>query len=476
MKKIIPVILSGGSGTRLWPLSRSLNPKQFLSFFGKNSLFTDTVLRVKDENHFENPVIICNNEHRFIAAESLQNIGLKAHSIILEPEGRNTAPAIAIAAFDTINNFSKDNDLMLVMPSDHIIKDEKAFIKTVKAAAEIANQGYLVTFGIVPDAPETGYGYIKQGKEIKDSGIFLVEKFVEKPNLGLAQTFLKEGGYSWNGGIFMFRASVYLAELKKLQEEIYDAAETSYKKAKKDLDFLRLDEKSFIKSPNISIDYAVMEKLASKNKIAVAPLSVGWDDVGNWDAISKHSKKDENSNSLFGDVQALDTKNTYINSQSGMVAAIGLDNLIIVNLKDVVLVANKNNAQDVKKIYEILKEKKREECLSHTNVLRPWGSFETIDEKDGFKVKRITVKPKSSLSLQMHHKRAEHWIVVKGVASVSCEDKEFQLKEGESTFIPLGKKHRLENKTSELLEIIEVQTGGYLGEDDIVRFSDIYGR
>lgn len=476
MKKIIPVILSGGSGTRLWPLSRSLNPKQFLNFFGKNSLFVDTVLRANDKNYFENPIIICNNEHRFIVAEALQNIGAKVQSIILEPTGKNTAPAIAIAAFDVLKNFPKDEDLMLIMPSDHVIKDDREFLKTIKQASDIANKGYLVTFGIVPDAPETGYGYIKQGKAIANSELFLVEKFVEKPNQGLAQSFIKEGGYSWNGGIFMFKASVYLEQLKKLQPEIYEACKAAYDRSEQDLDFIRLHEKSFDKSPNISIDYAVMEKLAHENKIAVAPLSVGWDDVGNWDAISKHSKKDSMGNSFFGDVESFETKNCYVNSQSGLVAAIGLDNLIIVNLKDAVLVANKNNAQDVKKVYEILKEKKREECASHTNVLRPWGSFETIDEKAGFKVKRITVKPNSSLSLQMHHKRAEHWIVVKGTATVTCEDREFELKEGESTFIPLGKKHRLENKNQELLEIIEVQTGSYLGEDDIVRFSDIYGR
>ena len=475
-QKIIPVILSGGSGTRLWPLSRALNPKQFLSFFGKNSLFQDTALRVSDKNTFTNSLIICNNEHRFIAAESLAVFGLKAESIILEPIGRNTAPAIAVAALDVLKNFGAENDLMLVMPSDHIIKDEKGFFEVVKKAAAIAKQNYLITFGIVPSRTETGYGYIKEGAPIKNSVGFLVEKFVEKPNKETATSFVNQGGYVWNSGIFMLRASVYLEELKKLQPEIGEACEVSYLKAAQDLDFIRLDEESFTKSPNISADYAVMEKLASAGKIAVVPLDVGWDDVGNWDAIAQNSPQDENKNSFLGDVVALKSKNCYINSQSGIVAALGLEDIIVVNLKDVVLVAHKDHAQDVKKIFELLKEQKRPECSSHTKVLRPWGSFETLDEANGFKVKRIVVKQGASLSLQMHHHRAEHWIVVRGNAIVTCEDKEFTLKQGESTFIPLGKKHRLENKGPESLEIIEVQTGGYLGEDDIVRFSDIYGR
>lgn len=474
--KIIPVILSGGSGTRLWPLSRALNPKQFLSFFGKNSLFQDTILRVKNHDLFTDSLVICNNEHRFIAAENLNNIGLKASSIILEPAGRNTAPAIAVAALEVVNKFGKNDDIILVMPSDHIIKDQTVFLEIVQKAAMLANENYLITFGIVPNRAETGYGYIKQGKEIINSDGFLVEKFIEKPNKEIAEKLLKRGGYSWNSGIFMFKASTFLNELEKLQPEIYEACEASYSKAVKDLDFIRLDEKSFEKSPNIAVDYAVMEKLADAGKIAVVPLEVGWDDVGNWDAISQNSKQDDHENSFIGDVLALDNKNCYVNSQGGLVAAIGLRDIIVVSLKDVVLVTHKNHAQDVKKIYETLKEQKREICNSHTKVLRPWGSFETLDEADGFKVKRIIVKSGAALSLQMHHKRAEHWIVVRGDAWVTCENNEFELHEGESTFIPLGKKHRLENKGTKALEIIEVQTGEYLGEDDIVRFSDIYGR
>lgn len=473
--KIIPLILSGGSGTRLWPLSRALNPKQFLNFFGRHSLFQDSALRVKNRDIFSDPLVICNNEHRFIAAENLQNVGLKAQSILLEPVGRNTAPAIAVAAFDIIKNHDA-NAVMLVMPSDHIVKNEEAFLRAIENAMMLAKQNFLVTFGITPNCAHTGYGYIKQGKIIDGSSGFLVEKFVEKPDQKTAQNFLKQGGYSWNGGIFMFKAAIYLAELKKAQPEIYEVCEAAYNKAAKDLDFIRLDEESFTKSPNISIDYALMEKLASENKIAVQPLNADWDDVGNWEAIAKNSETDDHNNSFLGDVLALDNKNCYINSQYGMVAAVGLQDVIVVNLKDVVLVANKTHAQEVKKIYEALKEQGREICNSHAKVLRPWGSFETLDEESGFKVKRIIVKSGASLSLQMHHKRAEHWIVVKGDAYVTCEDKEFVVHQGESTFIPLGKKHRLENKGLEPLEIIEVQTGSYLGEDDIVRFSDKYGR
>ncbi len=475
MKKITPIILSGGSGTRLWPLSRSLNPKQFLSFFGDKTLFQDTILRVSSDEAFSAPIIVCNDEHRFIAAENLQKIGVKKQSIILEPVGRNTAPAIAVAAFDVIKNLGADNDLMLVMASDHIIKDASEFLKIVKEEAIIADD-YFITFGIVPTEPQTGYGYIKKSDKIGETNSFLVEKFVEKPNKETAEKFLTDACYYWNSGIFMFRASKYLHELKKLKPEIYEYCQKSYEKATFDLDFIRLDKENFEKCENISIDYAVMENLAQSSKIAVAGLNVGWDDVGNFESISKNLSKDEDNNNILGDVVAVDTKNSYINSQNGLVAAIGVKNLIIVNLKDAVLIADKSSSQDVKKVYEILKKQNREECKAHTKVLRPWGSFEVLDDCKGFKVKRIVVKSGASLSLQMHHKRAEHWIVVRGKAIVTCGDTEFELKTGESTFIPLQQKHRLENKGGESLEIIEVQTGDYLGEDDIVRFSDVYGR
>jgi mannose-1-phosphate guanylyltransferase / mannose-6-phosphate isomerase len=469
--KITPVILSGGSGTRLWPLSRSLHPKQFLDFFGKNSLFQKAALRVNNAEIFHDPIIICNNEHRFIAAEELQNISIASRSIILEPIGRNTAPAVAIAALSIKD---KNDDLILVMPSDHIIEDETQFISNVQNAAKAANEGYLVTFGIIPDKAETGYGYIKQSKDLENfTGISAVAKFIEKPQKEVAETFLKEGGYLWNSGIFMFKASTYLEILENLQKEIFDSCKNSYNKAAKDLDFIRLSEEDFAKCPNISIDYAVMEKA---EKVAVVPVNIGWSDVGNWQAISELSSKDTDGNSLIGDCSALKTKNCYIHSRSGIVATIGVEDLIIVALKDVTLIANKNNAQDVKEVFEILKKQDREECNANPKTLRPWGSFETIDLSDRFKVKKISVKPGGSLSLQMHKHRSEHWIVVKGEAFVTCGEKEFILNEDQSTYIPIGEKHRLENRGKNLLEIIEVQTGGYLGEDDIVRFSDIYGR
>ncbi len=470
--KITPVILSGGSGTRLWPVSRSLNPKQFLDFFGKNSLFQKAALRVRNPEDFSNPIVICNNEHRFTVAEELQKIHLKAQSIILEPIGRNTAPAIAIAALDAVQNNA--DSLILVMPSDHIIADEEAFISSVKNSAEAANSGYLVTFGIVPDKAETGYGYIKKSAQLANfSEVFAVEKFVEKPDLATAEKFLESQEYLWNGGIFLFKAATYLEVLKKLQNDIFLCCESSYRGAAKDLDFIRLDEKTFANCANISIDYAVMEKA---DKVAVAPISVGWSDVGSWQAVSEISPKDENENSLIGDVSAIRTKSCYINSRNGLIAAIGVENLIIVALKDVVLVANKSDSQSVKEMFELLKKQNREECNSHTKVLRPWGSFETIDLGERFKVKKISVKPKASLSLQMHNKRAEHWVVVKGKAHVTCGNKEFVMGEDQSTYIPIGEKHRLENKEETMLELIEVQTGNYLGEDDIIRFSDVYGR
>ncbi len=468
--KITPVILSGGSGTRLWPLSRSLNPKQFLDFFDKNSLFQKAALRVKNDINFNNPIIVCNNEHRFIAAEELQHVGIKPKSIILEPIGRNTAPAVTIAA---LNVELGDEDIILVMPSDHIILEEEKFINHVQKAVKAAIEGYLVTFGIIPDRAETGYGYIKQGKQLELDEALTVDKFIEKPQKETATKFLQDGGYLWNSGIFMFKASTYLEILQELQPEIFEYCMNSYENSAKDLDFVRLEKENFERCPNISIDYAVMEKA---KKVAVVPISVGWSDVGNWQAISDISEKNSEGNSLIGDVISLKTKNSYINSRNGLVATIGVEDLIVITLKDATLIAHKNNAQDVKDVVDILKNNQREECTSSPKTLRPWGSFETIDLGDRFKVKRITVKPRASLSLQMHHHRAEHWVVVRGEAVVTCDDKEFVLNEDQSTYIPIGKKHRLENRGNSVLEIIEVQTGSYLGEDDIVRFSDIYGR
>lgn len=473
MNKITPIILSGGSGTRLWPLSRSLNPKQFLNIFKEESLFAKTIDRVLEQD-FNNICVISNDEHRFIVASILQEKNIEADSIILEPIGRNTAPAIALAAFDVIKKHNED-DIMLVMPSDHIIKNKEEFLKIVKESRKLADD-FLITFGIKASEAHTGYGYIKIAEKIDNSQNFIVDKFTEKPNKELAQKFIESGDYLWNSGIFMFRAKKYLAELKKLKPEIYELAQKSYQNSKKDLDFIRIDKNYFEKIEDISIDYAVMEKLSKDNKIAVAKIDVGWDDVGNFDAISNNSKKDENQNNKIGDVISYKTKNSYINSQYGLTATVGVEDLIIVNLKDVVLVANKNNAQEVKKIYQEVKKQNRSEYQTHTKVLRPWGSFEVLDSGDGFKVKKIVVKPNSSLSLQLHHKRSEHWIIIKGTAFITKDQEKFELKKGESTFISKEQKHRLENKTQENLEIIEVQTGEYLGEDDIVRFDDIYGR
>ncbi len=472
---ITPVILSGGFGTRLWPLSRSLNPKQFLNFFDSKSLFAKTLARVSNDKLFNSPIVVCNEEHRFLVAEELRKNIINVKSIILEPIAKNTAPAIAVAAFDLLHNITKrDQDLMLVMPSDHIIVDEQQFIEHVKQGVKLAESGHLVTFGIVPNCAETGYGYIEQGDVIEDfSGGFAVKRFIEKPNKEIAEEFVRKGNFLWNSGIFLFKASVYLDNLDKLQNNIFISCQESYQKSSMNFGFISLNKECFSKSNADSIDYAVMEK--SQN-IAVIPMNVGWNDVGSWDKIADISQKDKDKNSINGNVVTMDTKNCYINSQAGLMAVIGANNLIIINFKDVTLIVNKDNAQDVKKLFNILKESNHAECDYHTKVLRPWGSFETIDIEDRFKVKRIIVNPKASLSLQMHHKRSEHWAVVKGRALVTCGEKEFILETDQSTYIPIGKKHRLVNQEDIPLEIIEIQIGDYLGEDDIVRFEDIYGR
>ncbi len=471
--KITPVILSGGCGTRLWPVSRQNDPKQFIDFFGENSLFQQTALRLKNATNFNAPIVVCNNEHRFTVAEELKEINVVAKSIILEPVAKNTAPAIAAAALDVIASDPK-NDLMLVMPSDHIIKDAPAFLANVKNAANAARDDFLVTFGKLATNPETGYGYIKKGEKLSEfNDIYTVEKFIEKPDLQSAKDFVKSKEYLWNCGIFLLRASVYLEMLQKYNGETFVNIIAAHNKAVRDLDFIRLDAGEFEKCPNISIDYAIMEKSA---QVAVSKLDIEWSDIGSWQAIAESAPKDQNNNSLIGDVFALDSKNCYINSRDKLVTVIGAENLIVLSLRDAVLIVDKNKTQDVKKMFEILQAQNREECQYHARVLRPWGSFETIQNDSQFKIKKITVKPKASISLQMHNHRAEHWVVVSGTAHVTCGVKEFVLTQDQSTYIPLGKKHRLENKGRIPLEIIEVQTGSYLGEDDIIRFSDIYGR
>jgi mannose-1-phosphate guanylyltransferase/mannose-6-phosphate isomerase len=472
--KITPIILSGGSGTRLWPISRQLNPKQFLDFFGDRTLFSQTILRTKNDEFFNSPIAVCNNEHRFIVAEEFKKSKIKPLSIILEPVARNTASAIAVACLNLLENNVGEDDLILVMPSDHFITNETKFIAQINKAKAMAKKGFLVTFGIVANYNETGYGYIKIGEELdKKSKIFSVEKFIEKPDIKTAEKFVKSKNYLWNSGIFLFSAQSYLQNLRQLNSDIFTNCVRAYGKAVKDLDFIRINQDEFEKSPNISIDYAVMEKA---DKVAVMPMNIGWSDIGSWQAIADLSPKDDNQNSLIGNVFALKTKNCYINSSQVVVGTIGVKDLIIVGLKDAFLVANKNNAQDVKKLFEILVNNQRDEAIHHTKILRPWGNFETVDLGTGFKVKRITVNPNASLSLQMHQHRCEHWVVVRGIANVTCGSKELILKENESTYIPLGKKHRLENKNKTPLEIIEIQTGNYLGEDDIVRFEDKYGR
>jgi len=470
---IIPVVLCGGSGTRLWPLSRQAYPKQFLSLIRDNeTLLQATIRRAVKINSTVAPILLANEEHRFLVAEQIRQIGIKDAPILLEPVGRNTAPAAAAASFYALSKY--DHPILMVMPSDHYFTHDDSFIETATTGIASASSGNMVTFGIVPDAPATGYGYIKRGEALNESGnLFKVEQFIEKPDLETAKQFVSSGSYYWNSGIFMFRADVYLKELKRFRPEIYSMSQKAFKEAVKDLDFFRLDNKAFNACPSDSIDYAVMEHT---DKAVVIPLEAGWDDLGGWTALSKHGKKDANGNVTKGDVFLLESEDCYVHSESRLVATVATKNLIIVETSDAVLIANKQEAQKVKKIVKRLKESERTEAIFHKKVYRPWGSYETIDISDRFQVKRITVNPGQVLSLQMHHHRAEHWIVVKGTAKIIRGEEEILLTEDQSTYIPLGTKHRLENPGVIPLELIEVQTGSYLGEDDIVRFEDVYGR
>jgi mannose-1-phosphate guanylyltransferase/mannose-6-phosphate isomerase len=468
---ITPVILSGGSGTRLWPISRRSNPKQFSDFFGEKSLFQKTILRFKDNPNFENPIIICNEEHRFIVASQLQEIAVIPQQIILEPFARNTASAVAVASYAVAKSSSK---IILILPSDHLILDEENFIEQIILAKKFSQENYLITFGITPKYAETGYGYIEKSSAIDEAKtIFKVAKFIEKPDQEKARELISQDNFYWNSGIFLFDSQNYLQNLEKFEKNIFIHSKNAFDLAKKDLDFTRLDRDEFVKCPNISIDYAVMEK--AKN-IAIMPLKIDWKDVGSWNSINNLNPQDENQNSLNGNIISLKTKNCYINSSQQLVATIGVENLIIVTTKDAILIANKNNSQEIKELFENIKRFNSKYCDENPTTLRPWGSFEVIDLGKNFKVKKIIVNPFCALSLQKHEHRSEHWVVVKGRANVTCEDREFILNENESTFIPLGKKHRLENKDKNLLEIIEIQTGNYLGEDDIFRFNDKYGR
>lgn len=468
---LIPVILSGGSGTRLWPISRRNLPKQFLSLSGSDTLFQQTVRRASALPDAVAPIVVASDDHRFLAAEQLQELGVSGASILLEPVARNTAPAIAVGALQAL---ARDSDaLILVLPADHLIGDNTSFADAVAKALPLAARGWLVTFGIRPDRAETGFGYIHRGKAL-DVDTFAVDQFVEKPRLDVAERYLASGEYDWNSGMFLFQAAQYLDELGKHAPAMLQAARASFDNARTDLDFIRLDAESFATAPSDSIDYAVMEKTTHA---AVVPVSCEWSDIGSWDALWMAADKDIDGNHLEGDVIALDTKGTLVRSHDRhLVATIGLEDIVVVTTPDATLVARRDASQDVKKIVDELKSAGRTEHDLHRVVRRPWGSYDSLEQGDRFQVKRIVVKPGAALSLQMHHHRAEHWIVVKGVAEVTCDDKVFLLAENQSTYLPLGSRHRLRNPGKVPVELIEVQSGSYLGEDDIVRFDDVYGR
>ncbi|MCW9023332.1 MAG: mannose-1-phosphate guanylyltransferase/mannose-6-phosphate isomerase [Gammaproteobacteria bacterium] len=483
--KLQPVILSGGSGSRLWPLSREMYPKQLISLVTEQTMLQDTVSRlngIEDKNNIEllKPVVVCNEEHRFFVAEQLRQIGSPADKIILEPIGRNTAPALTLAALAV----AKDDPetVLLVMPADHVIQDASVFHQAIEQGMQLSTQGYLVTFGITPDSPQTGYGYIRKGKSIDSNSktAVLIEKFVEKPDLDTAQSYLDSGEYLWNSGLFMMKASSWLDEMSRLQADMLSCCDNAFTKGEDDKDFYRVEKELFSTCPSDSIDYAVMEKItddtSGKHQAAVIPLDAGWSDVGVWSTLWDVGEKDEAGNVVKGDVYTINTSNSLIYSDNRHIASIGLEGIIVVETADAVLVAHKDHAQDVKQVVNRLKAECRPEHLNHQLVYRPWGSYECIDGGERFQVKRITVNQGASLSLQLHHHRAEHWIVVKGTAQVTRGDETFLVTENESTYIPLGVQHRLENKGSIPLEMIEVQSGSYLGEDDIVRFEDIYGR
>ena len=466
---IIPVILSGGSGTRLWPLSRKLHPKQFIELMGKTTLFQEAILRLPES--IENPLIICNEEHRFLAAEQLRKINKEPKNIILEPVGRNTAPAIALAALKSIKE--SEDAILLVLSADHLIQDMDKFHQAIALATKQAEQNKLVTFGIAPNKIETGYGYIKANIS-KNKNYYDIDEFVEKPDYKTAKKYVDSGGYFWNSGMFMFKASVYLSELEKYEPEILSACQKSCQTEFYDLDFIRLNEQEFLKCPSQSIDYAVMEK--TKNASMVI-LDANWNDVGSWTALWDSQVKDNDDNLVVGDVILDKVSDTYVHSTSNrLVSVIGLSNLIVVDTQDAVLVTNKEHAQDVKNIVEKIKKSGRLESDQHRKIFRPWGYYDSIDRGEGFQVKRILVNPGQKLSLQKHNHRSEHWVVVKGKAQVTCGEKTFQLIENQSTYISLGKVHRLENIEDTPLEIIEIQTGSYLGEDDIIRIDDDYER
>ncbi len=463
-----PVILSGGSGTRLWPLSRGHYPKQFLPLVTKNTMLQETMLRLNGVPGLTSPIAVCNEGHRFMMAEQLLEIGIKPQVILLEPVGKNTAPAVALAA---LSAESKD-DVLLVLPADHVITDVEAFQKGIKEAEILAQRGYLVTFGIVPTSAETGYGYIMRDSLKIDSG-FKVAAFVEKPDVVTAKNYLKSGDYLWNSGMFAFTAGNFIKELEKYNPKMLAVCSQALETANTDLDFTRLDKAIFSTCPSDSIDYAIMEKT---DKAVVIPLEAGWNDVGSWSSLWGVTEKDDTGNAVSGDVITLDCSNSYIYSEDKLVAVIGVEDLIVVETKDAVMIAHKDRVQDVKQVVDELKQLGRNEAEIHRKAYRPWGHYDSVDAGERHQTKRIIVKPGGKLSLQKHHHRAEHWVIVKGTAFVTRGEEQILLTENESIYIPLGTLHRLENPGVIPLEIIEIQSGSYLGEDDIVRFDDNYGR
>ncbi|MCS3462825.1 mannose-1-phosphate guanylyltransferase [Citrobacter sp. JUb117] len=472
---ILPIIMAGGTGSRLWPLSRVLFPKQFLRLDGELTMLQATIHRLKGID-CDNPVVICNEQHRFIVAEQLRQMDKLTKNIILEPVGRNTAPAIALAALAATRTEPDVHALMLVLPADHVIQDEEAFRAAVRKALPHAQNGKLVTFGIVPNKPETGYGYIRRGDAssgVDTTGAFKVAQFVEKPNMETAETYVASGEYYWNSGMFLFRADRYIEELQKFRPDILAACEKAMSVVDPDLDFIRVDEEAFMACPDESIDYAVMELTSDA---VVVPMDAGWSDVGSWSSLWDISRKSPEGNVVTGDVLSHNTENSFLYSESGLLATVGVKDLVVVLTKDAVLIADRNSVQDVKKIVESIKTDGRHEHHTHREVYRPWGKYDSIDTGERYQVKRLTVKPGEGISLQMHHHRAEHWIIVAGTAQVMVNDKIRLLGENESVYVPVGAKHCLENPGKIPLELIEVRSGSYLEEDDIVRLADRYGR